>query len=147
MKSQDKSNERLLKFAQHLEQIKNHPEQGIFDTVEFVELELRKERRHKILYHAWVFEELPLIFKEWGFNGKFGNPLPDDIQDEEGTVAAVLDFFDLTLFEFCHLFNLEGIQDPQRYGGKHLTFEADGPDLAQNIRDLVAARISKKSSD
>lgn len=84
-----------------------------------------------------MFEELPAVFSEWYYAEKFGQPSCKGCLEEEGTLAAVIDFFNLSLTEVCHLFDLEGFQDVNRYGGNQLNFESDGPELAENIFELV----------
>lgn len=137
MKSKNKYNERLIKFAKHLEKIKDHPEFGLYNTASLVELEKKRNTSFLITYHQWAFEELPVVFSEWYFAEKFGQPSWEGCMEEEGTLAAVIDFFNLSLTEVCHLFDLEGFQDVNRYGGNQLNFESDGPELAENIFELV----------
>ncbi len=137
MKTKKIFTDRLLKFAKHLETIKNHPEHGLYKEAELIALAVKARIHYKVVYHPWVFEELPAIFDEWYFAEKYGEPLFEGCTIEEGTVTAVVDFFDLTLDEFNHLFDVEGLQLPERFGGQHLTFESDGPALAHNIYELV----------
>jgi hypothetical protein len=62
--------------------------------------------------------------------------------EQEGTIAAAIDFFDLNPDEFCFLFDVEGFQLIEQFGGDFLNFESSGPDFARNILALV----KKKSS-
>lgn len=141
MKTKNKYNERLLKFAKHLEVITNHYEFGLYQSASLVEVEKKRNTSFKVTYHEWVFGELPVIFSDWYFDKKFGRPLCKGSAPEEGTVAAVIDFFNLRMDEFCHLFDVEGFQSVQKFGGAHINFESDGPALARNIFELVEHRI------
>lgn len=137
MKQNNKYTERLIKFAKHLEKITNHYEFGLYKTVSLVELEKKRNTSFLVTFHEWVFQELPMVFDEWHFAGKFGEPLYKGCLPEERTVEAVIDFFNLRMDEFCHLFDLEGFQNVARFGGNQLNFESDGPALAENIYELV----------
>lgn len=146
MKTQNKYNNRLLKFAKHLEKITNHYEFGLYQTVNLVELAKKRNVTLMVTYHEWAFAELPAIFNDWYFDEKFGKPLCEGSLPEEGTVGAVIDFFNLRMEEFCHLFDLEGFQNVERYGGGYLNFESEGPDLAKNIYELLKRRNDASKS-
>ncbi|MFY9309606.1 MAG: hypothetical protein WAQ28_11220 [Bacteroidia bacterium] len=141
-------NQRLLTFASHLEQIKSHPEQGVFGIVKMVALEnkgnIHRELKihYNVRYHSWPFEELPVCFDEWSYGGKYGNPLWDDSDPAEGTVASVIDFFDLSLDEFSHLFDIDGFQQINRFGGFEISEQSNGLDISRNIMELVKSRIN-----
>ena len=145
MKTNLKYNERLIKFAKHLQAIKNHPEFGLYKSASLVELEEKRNTSFMITYHEWVFEELPVVFSEWYFSETNGAPFCEGCMEEEGTLAAVIDFFDLRLTETCHLFDLEGFQDVKKYGGNYLTFQSDGPEIADNIYGLLTVRSLGKN--
>ncbi|MGQ0828921.1 MAG: hypothetical protein ACT4ON_11080 [Bacteroidota bacterium] len=136
-------NQRLLTFAKHLAVIKQHPEMGLFGTVNLVNLEIKKRTHYKIKYHEWVFEELPGIFDDWFFTEKYGNPMWEGINEENGTVEAAIDFFGLNLFEFSHLFDVEGLQYLHLFGGEKLSENSNGPVISKNIIQLVNSRISR----
>lgn len=137
MKTKNKYTERLLKFAKHIESITNHPEFGLTETARLVELSPRAPQCFMVVYPRWVFEELPVIFDDWFYEFHTGNPICKGSDVEEGTLGAATYFFDLTLGEVCQLFDLEGKQDVKKYGGQHLNFESNGPEMAQNIYELV----------
>jgi hypothetical protein len=141
MKTNKKYNERLLKFAKHLEKITNHPEFGLYKSASLVEIEEKRNVSFLIIYHEWVFEELPNVFTEWSYAEKFGQPSCKGCFEDEGTLAAVTDFFDLKMTEVCHLFDLDGFQDINRYGGTQLNFDSDGPTISKNIFELVEYRM------
>jgi hypothetical protein len=140
MKMQKKYNERLIKFAKHLEKITNHHEMGLIDTAELIELEENKYTGYKMVYHGWVFDELPLVFDEWYFHHDFGHPLYEGGPIEYGTTGCVADFFGLSRTELMHLFDLQRSQDTDKYGGLILDFDSEGPELCINIFDLVEFR-------
>lgn len=140
MKTKNKYDNRLIKFASHLEKIENHPEFGLYETASLVEVEEKRNTSFKVTFHGWIFGELPGIFKDWNFSEKTGDPLYKGCIPEEGTVAGVIDFFNLRMDEFCHLFDLEGFQNIKRYGGNHLSFESDAKDIAKNIFELIKHR-------
>lgn len=142
MKTKNKFNERLIKFAKHLEQITNHYEFGLFQSASLVEVEKKRNTSFMVTYHEWAFGELPVIFNEWYFDEKFGKPVCKGSAPEEGTVGAVIDFFNLRMDEFCHLFDVEGFQNPNKFGGDYINFESDGPAIAKNIFELVERRIT-----
>ena len=144
MKTNKKYNERLLKFAKHIEQITNHPEFGLYKSASLVEVEEKRNVSFLITYHEWVFEELPNVFPEWYYAEKFGQPSCKGYIEEEGTLAAVIDFFDLKMTEVCHLFDLEGFQDVKRYGGHQLNYYSMGPEISKNIYELVKTREIEK---
>lgn len=143
MKTKNKYKARLLKFAEHLEKITNHSEHGIYDSASLVELEEKRQVSFLVKYHAWVFDELPALFSDWGFDATYGNPIWDGCHPDEGTVSSVCDFFDLKMEEFIHLFDIDGGQNTTRYGGSILSDESDGPDLAKNMIELVERKFSK----
>lgn len=138
-------NQRLLKFADHLAGVKNHPEAGLFETVTLVALEVEETIRipYDVRYHAWVFGELPACFNEWYYEEKYGNAVWEGTDPTEGTVASVIDFFDLSLDEFGHLFDVEGFQLIDRFGGEILSDISDGSVIANNIIQLVNSKITR----
>lgn len=131
---------RLLKFAKHIESITNHPEHGLYGVVNLIALEERVRIPYKVKYHEWVFEELPAVFESWYFTEKWGDPMWEGCDPAEGTVASVIDFFSLTLDEFSQLFDVEGFQHLNRFGGRILTLESTGADIAYNIVELVSRK-------
>lgn len=133
-------NQRLLRFADHLANIKNHPEKGIIETIFFVELEKSLNITHKVMYNYWVFEELPACFDEWFYEERFGNPTWEDAVDNEGTIPSVIVFFDLTHDEFAHLFDINGANYSSRFGGEKISENSDGPEFAENIITLIKSR-------
>ncbi len=129
--------ERLEKFAAHISKIENHPEDGLIETVTLVALEENIQIPYEVRYHFWVFDELPECFDEWHYSKKFGEALWEESDPEEGTVASVIDFFSLGLDEFSHLFDLDGFQNVDQFGGRKLTEESKGEDIARNIFELI----------
>ncbi len=136
METNKKYTERLLKFARRLQTLQKHPEYGLYGIVNLVALEEKIHTSYKVKYHEWVFQEL-VCFDEWYLMERNGNPMCKGANEEQGTVAAVVDFFYLTLDEFIHLFDLEGLQNIDSFGGRKLNLESTGKDIAYNIIELV----------
>lgn len=136
-------NQRLQRFADHLAKIKNHLEEGLFETVTLVALEEHRSIYYEVKYHHWVFEELPVCFDEWGYSGKYGNPLWEETDQEKGTVTSVIDFFNLKLEEFTHLFDINGFQNVFSFGGDKLNEMSDGSAIARNIVEIINRRMEE----
>jgi hypothetical protein len=136
-------NQRLLQLADFIDGIKNLPTQNMIDVVELVALEEKVRIHYKVMYRFWVFEELPAVFDEWYYYEMNGNAVCTGTNPEEGTVAAVIDWFGLNQDEFCHCFDLEGFQMCERFGGEKLNFESQGTEIARNIVELVKRRREK----
>jgi hypothetical protein len=128
---------RLLKFAKHLKKITEHAAHGLLKETEVIALTSKVRIHYNVKYQEWVFDELPIVFNEWHFTEKYGHPMCEGMNESEGTVAAVIDFFNIDQDEFCHLFDVEGLQSPPRFGGSILSLESSGPAFASNIYELV----------
>ncbi|MCW3083513.1 MAG: hypothetical protein JWP12_879 [Bacteroidetes bacterium] len=133
-------NERLIHYADHLATIKDHAEHGIYRMATLTALEKKLHTSYIVKTHNWCYEELPMIFDEWGYDEFSGDAILLRMKPQEGTIAGVIDFFDMTLKEFCHVFDLDGLQDIEQYGGILLTPDSDGADIAYNIIELVRGR-------
>lgn len=133
-------NKRLIKFAEHLQTIDNHPEEGLFETVTIVALVGQVQIPYEMKYPSWVFDELVAIFDEWEFSEQTGEPILVDRTFNSQTFSDVLDFFDINLDE-TSIFDLEGFQMPGRFGSKVLNFESTTQDIAYNIMELAKSRI------
>lgn len=118
-------NKRLLRFADHLNQIKDHPQQGLFDIVNLVSLEDGVMIPNEMKYSSYLFEEALKVFPE--------------INQEESLTHGMIDFFNLSLDEMG-VFDLEGFHLVERFGGKPLTMDATPQDIAFNIIELVRRR-------
>lgn len=141
MKTNHIYTERLLKLAKHIESIKNHPEHGLLETVKLVDLISKKKMtQYEVRFQQWIFEELPIIFDDWYFNDTKGCPIWEGANESGDTVSSVVDFFGLTLPEFIHLFDIDGFQQTELLGGKPLSVESNGYDVANNIYELIERR-------
>ena len=138
-------NQRLLTFADYLEKVKTHPMQWLLNTVMVAVVEENVRYPYKVRYQAWVFEQLPMCFIDWDWTGRYCNPMWDESDISIGTATSVIDFFSLSLDEFSHLFDIDGFQHVDRFGGVELSPLSDGGDFARNMKELVAARNKKHS--
>ena len=139
MNEQETYNQQLLKFADYLDGINQHPEHGLTNEIELVDLDYKKRTHYKVMYSPWVFDELVSVFEEWYFSEFTGGALFEGCDTENNTATAVIEYFGLSLEEFCHLFDIEngGLQQCELYGGTKLTLESQGSEIARNIVELV----------
>lgn len=133
-------NQRLIKFAEHLQAIKHHPEEGLFETITIVVLVGQVQIPYEMKYPYWVFDQLVAIFDDWEFSELTGEPILIANNHSSETFSDVCDFFDLNLDE-TSIFDLEGFQMPGRFGSKVLNFESTTQDVAFNIMELAKSRI------
>jgi len=133
-------NKRLIKFAEHLQTIKNHPEEGLFETVTIVAIVGTTQIPYDMKYPAWIFDQLVEIFDEWDFDELTGEPILAPPAISWGTFNDICEFFDFNIDELS-IFDLEGFQMPGRFGSKILNFESTTEDVAYNIMELAKSRI------
>lgn len=131
--------ERLLKYADHLAGISNHPEAGLIKHALCIELKKGIEKEIEIAYQLWPFDELVSCFDTWSYDTWSGDPICEEANFEEGTLASVIDFFDLKLDEFTHIYGI-GLQDIKCFGGGELTEVSNGPEIARNIIELISKK-------
>lgn len=143
MKTYSNTSKRLLNFAKHLSKIKTVPEPIEFEEVILCELEVNKRIEYKVKYPSWIFHELPKIFSSWQRDVSGGQPLLKGIEFNEDTYAGIFNFFQLSPGEFMHLFDLNGNQDIEMFGGNKLTEKSDGPAIAKNIYEFVRRKENK----
>lgn len=146
MKTQNKYNNRLIKFAKHLETITQHREHGLYESANLIELAKKTHIVLNVKYQCWIFDELPALFSDWSFDEQTGKPIWDGCNPEEGSTASVIEFLGLRLDEFMHLFDIEGFQNVRKYGGATLNFDSGGPAVANNIFELVKHRNDASKS-
>lgn len=131
-------NQRLVKFAKHLAKQKTHPEMGEYSYAILCDLTGEKEVQFGVCFHAWIFNDLPLLFPEqWYFNDHLKEPFLMGLDAEEGSIAGIFDFFGLNPHEFAHLFDLDGSQQPHLFGGNFLIEDSTGEDISNNIFQLI----------
>lgn len=140
-------NERLIILANYIKNIELNPKMLQYGVVHLCLFDDNKRIDHNVRYPYWVFEELPNIFNEWYYNSELGIPLLKGLGYHDETCSGIFDFFNLSPFEFIHLFSLDGNQDIQKYGGKQLAFESCGQDIANNIYEFVRRRAGKFKFD
>jgi hypothetical protein len=135
--------ERLLKFADYLDGIKNHPEHGLVRQVNFIALEDRVRIPYQAMYQHWVLDELPAVFDEWYYHLESGDALWENADPELGSIAHICLFFGLDQDSFCHCFDISPAgQLCERFGGTELDENSEGPDFARNIVEMVKAKTS-----
>jgi hypothetical protein len=130
--------ERLIKFAEHLNTIRNFPGE-LLQEVELVDMNKKVRTHYLIRYNYFIIDELPAVFEEFGFDAITGDPMLEGrSSEEEGPTLSVLEFFGLGApAEFAHLFDMEGLQDTKIYGGRVLTPESTPKDIAFNMMQFV----------
>ena len=87
-------NQRLVRFAKHLAKIKTHPKMGEYNYAVLCAIQHEKQVEFGTCFHAWIFDDLPLLFPEhWYFNDKLKEPFLIGVAEEDGSVSGVFDFF------------------------------------------------------
>lgn len=133
-------NERLLIFADHLAGVEYHKSHDLIEEVELVGLADKIRIHYQVKYKHWVLDELPNAFEEWTYHEQTGAASYPGCDPELGAAAAYIDYMRLSEDEFCHLLDIEGFQQPERFGGKKLDENSSGKDFADNIAALVKHR-------
>lgn len=118
-------NQRLLKLANYFELIKEHPDQGRFDEVNLVAIEGKVHIHYLMKYPIWVVDAIILL---------------EPINQEEGLIEGIIEYYNLTQDEFCHIMDIEGYQLTDQFGGRKLNIDSTPLDIAHNIRELVRRR-------
>ncbi len=131
---------RLIKFAEHLKEIENHPEEGLIEKLRIVAFYGTTKMPFEMNVPGWVFDELVNVFDEWEFDEFTGEPRLNDPSISCGTYHDICEFFDLSLDELS-IFDMEGFQMIGRYGGKVLNFESSTKDIGFNFMELARVRI------
>ncbi len=144
MDNKELYNVRLLFFADHIASIKYHLAHELIDGVELVTVSEKVRIHYKVQYRHWIFDELPGVFEDWYYDEMTGTALFPGCDPKNGAAAAVIDYFGLNEDEFCHCFDIEGLQQA-RFGGAGLNNESSGSDFAFNIVELVKYR--RKAAD
>lgn len=139
-------NERLIKFAEHLQTFEHHPEEGLIDTLNIVNLIGENNLISEMIVPYWIFDELVRIFPEWDFDEFAGTPVLKDPELSWDMYNDICEFFDLTIEELS-IFDLEGYQMVDKFGGKILNFESTTQDIAFNIMELANSRMQRKEAD
>ncbi len=131
-------NNRLMKFAQHLYTLDSHPERGLYEIVTLVAIEGHVLIPHDFKYPYYLFDELAHLFEEWELSEKTGEAVLKD-SPECNTIFDICTFFDLSLDELS-IFDLDGCQLIERFGGKKLDTDSSASDIAFNIIELIEKR-------
>ena len=72
MKTKKKYIDRLKTLADYLAKTTEHFEFGLYETANLVEIKTIPHVSTQLVFHFWVFEELPTIFSQWYYHEKFG---------------------------------------------------------------------------
>lgn len=131
---------RLITYANYLNTIVNHPEQGLTKDVAVVILQKEGNFMYKMKYPCWAIDELVHVFPEWEFDD-YGDPILN--KSDEGTFFDICDFFDLSLEEII-VFDMEGRQEG-RFGEKKLDSNANAHDLSFNLLKLAEYKSKAQS--
>ena len=132
--------ERMLAFAKHIKTIEYHPTQGLFRRLIVYLCTNNIAIPIKVRTPHWLFEELIACFpEEWSFHEITGDPTWDEMDIEANTSECVCDFFGINDYQiYCHLWDINGIQNVERWGGQILTEESNGPVLGQQMMDYIS---------
>lgn len=131
-------NNRLMKFAQHLYTLDSHPERGLYDIVTLVAIEGKVLIPYDFKYPNYLFDELAHLFDEWELSEITGEAVLKD-STERNTIFDICTFFDLSHDELS-IFDLDGCQLIERFGGKKLNTDSPASDIAFNIIELIKKR-------
>lgn len=125
--------QRLMNYAKHLKTITNHPEQEILKEITIYSYTHGYGIVLIVKTPYWVFDELVEVFDEWECSAETGDPVLKSKPDVN-TANAIFEFFGIEEFElFAHYFDLEGYQQPDKWGGNVLNLNSSGRDIAKNI--------------
>lgn len=130
---------RLIRFAEHLQTIEDHPENGILKLINIIAVTNNKRIDIEVICHHWVFDALVDVFPNvWGWSSKTGDPILEYKEPNGETAECVFEFFGIKDYEvFCHFFELTGYQRVDKWGGQILTTDSMGPQIARNILEYV----------
>ena len=138
--------QRLLQFSKHLSAIKSHKKQGQITIISLQTFLGNCRLVYEVGIPAWLTEELTNCFPQfWYFNQyRREHSLIGDIPDNVASEAGAGTTFELSELEFLHVFSVSGgYQSCQLYGGQKLTEESGPSEIAKNLADLAAYRMSQ----
>ena len=138
--NQDIFSERLMTFAIRLYRIRDNPESNIVEVwIQWPDKEQMLKPWYEVKYNISFFEELIVCFDEWQWSERFQEP---ELKGEKdlGVSVSCLKFFGLTPMEYTHLFDTEGYQYIQKYGGKYLSMDSTPSDVAFNILEFLKSK-------
>jgi hypothetical protein len=128
---------RLLAFADKLKKAKER-KPHIEDI--FFEWPYQAKSYYCITHNTSIFFVLGELSNAWYFNEKTKSWEIKDFKDM-GTFRACIEWFGLKPEEYTHLFDVEGNQDIDRFGGKRLNEDSKPADYAYNIIQFVFKRF------
>ncbi len=140
-------NRRLAVFAAHIKtiKIKKHPRSGQYKICRFTRYVRGQEKILETRIHAWLFDDLPMLFENyWYYNHQKREPVLCD-QDQLDLFNSVSEFFALDTEEFEHLFDINGMQQISRYGGQFILDFTEADRISGNISELIKYRLHQES--
>lgn len=128
-------NKRLSELASHLDAIENIPPPNILEVwIEWPENNLHSWIAVK--YNASLFIDMTKWFEGWRLSEHFQEPELNEFENL-GFAGSCLKFFSFSPKEFSHLFDTEGYQNIQEFGGEYLSKFSSPSAIAFNIRELI----------
>jgi len=130
--------ERLLKLAERLSEMKTDIDEEIIEVwIEWPENNFSVW--YAVKYKPSYFKKLPVWFNEWSFSEHFQEPELIGHQDL-GFAGSCMKFFGIEPKEFSHLFDMDGHQNIEMFGGEYLNKQSSPKIIALNIRALLKKR-------
>lgn len=122
---------RLIKLGTYLGKLKSISESEDFKVITFYKQQGDYKIEIEAKCYAWIFDELSQLFPDWPYNAS---------DNDFEAMPAVFDFFSLSDEEFWHMFDLNGHQNVEFFGGKILSEESTVNDISENILAIVRKR-------
>jgi hypothetical protein len=131
--------DRLWAFANYLLNFETNPFAGLYRDVIVYAYDIDTRIHLDVKTPYLIFEELPDCFPEdWAYDPCDGEPYWKKLGDKCNPAECVCDYFGISNYEvFCHLFDTEGHQSVEKYGGLKLNENAAGKEVAYNILEYI----------
>lgn len=129
--------ERLLQFAKYLRSLDNYTGR-VHDIIELVEVESKVRIHYKMKYDICILMQLPLAFPDdWHFDKGTGTPLLNGKTLDDGPIFSFSIWFGVGPEQVCHLLDIDGFQQLEKYGGILLDEYSIPKDYATNFEELA----------
>ena len=128
--------QRLNALATHISELEIAAGPKIFKIISISEIKGKQGLRLDINIHNWLFELFSEMHKEI-----INSESTEEIENEAEIFVWIMDFFGLDIEMFCHLFSLDGYQEPEIYGGQKLDGTDNSAAIANNIFAFINNRI------